>query len=273
MRLRQLATTQSVIFVSPPEVHQSILDFRKKAHGDSIDSYDVICWLLEQTCGSLEQIQPLHFSQGADFCRRTQAALDSQDYLLDDSDRRAYLRVLKEKEKLTLEQLYTPHPELKSRKASEMTPNIAKIMNELNKQRRGFQDAGTAVQGAALQEVEQEREVAFEVESVREVQRPPHYSALSFPGLHADIRRFVTTGRLTAGYFRYEPASAALGRAPPGNKHGINSESFVTKLFVSKEFSKTVRLPAGQSDRTYLVCIIFSGHYILRFRYIDKILG
>ena len=71
-------------------------------------------------------------------------------------------------------------------------------MKELNVRRKGFQDSGNAVHGSALQEVEQEREVAFEVEVVREVEKPVHYSPLSFPGLHQDIIDFVKTGTLAA---------------------------------------------------------------------------
>jgi hypothetical protein len=40
-----------------------------------------ICWLLDNSCDSIEQLQPLYHSQGIDFCRRTQAALDNPDYL------------------------------------------------------------------------------------------------------------------------------------------------------------------------------------------------
>jgi hypothetical protein len=41
MRLRQLGTTQSVVFFAPPEVHQGILDSQHKLHGESVDSRDV----------------------------------------------------------------------------------------------------------------------------------------------------------------------------------------------------------------------------------------
>jgi hypothetical protein len=41
MRLRQLGTTQSVVFFAPPEVHQSILDLQKKVDGSKVDSHDV----------------------------------------------------------------------------------------------------------------------------------------------------------------------------------------------------------------------------------------
>jgi hypothetical protein len=70
------------MFFAPPEVHQSILDLREKRNGDTIDSYDVLCWLLEQTCSGIEQLQPLYHLQGMEFCRRTQAALDNSDFLI-----------------------------------------------------------------------------------------------------------------------------------------------------------------------------------------------
>lgn len=41
MRLRQLGTTQSVVFFAPPEVHQGILDLQGKMNGDAVDSRDV----------------------------------------------------------------------------------------------------------------------------------------------------------------------------------------------------------------------------------------
>lgn len=73
MRLRQLGTSQSVVFMASPEVHQSILDLREKSPGDKIDASDVVSWLLEQTCRSNEQLQHLYLAQGYDFCRRMQA--------------------------------------------------------------------------------------------------------------------------------------------------------------------------------------------------------
>lgn len=255
MRLRQLATSQSVVFFAPPEVHQSILDLRNKRPNDLIDSYDVICWLLEQTCSGIEQIQPLYFSQGTDFCRRQQAALDNPDRLVHSDQRDAYLSVLRQTEQQTLAQLYKPRLKSKSAKASEFfSPQVAAFTKELYSRKEGFQDTGNAVHGSALQEVEQEREVAFEVEAVREVQRPVHYSPLSFPGfLHKDVLTFVKTGRLAAGYEGYEHAFVALRRTALGLKHGISSEASAAKLFVSKEFTRTVSMPAGRPNDNFLV--------------------
>ncbi|CAG8973686.1 hypothetical protein HYALB_00002252 [Hymenoscyphus albidus] len=250
MRLRQLGTTQSVVIFSPPEVHQSILDLRKKRSGEHIDSYDAVCWLLEQTCCGIEQLQPLYFSQGLDFCRRAQCALDNPDFLVDRDQREQFLKGIRQFEQQTLEQLYGV--KVKSKTATTLgtfSPDLAVFVKELNKQRKGFQDTGSAVNGTALQEVEQEREVAIEVqvENVREVQQA-HYQPLGFPGLHRDILVFAKTGRLAADSTAFIPAFMALRQTNLGRKHGIASSANISKLFVSVEFTKTVKFP---TVRTY----------------------
>jgi hypothetical protein len=254
MRLRQLATTQSVAFFAPPEVHQSILDLRKKKHGVMLDSSDVISWLLEQTCGGIEQLQPLYFSQGADFCRRAQAALDNSDFIADSDQRETYLQSLRQIEQQTLEQLYGVGTKGKLTAApAKFCPEIGVFMKELNRQRKGFQDAGDAVHGSALQEVEQEREVAYEVEVVRVLQKQVHYQPLLFPGLHKDIVSFVKTGRLAADSSGYEPAINALRRTMLGRKYMVSSQGTSGKLFISKEFTKTIELPFGRSNDNFQV--------------------
>lgn len=258
MRLRQLATSQSVVFFAPPEVHQCILDLRKNKFSDKIDSHDVICWLLEQTCDGIEQLQPLYFSQGVDFCRRTQAASEYSSFLTETDQRDAYLGVLQQREIQTLKQLYEPKMKPKPVIISQSSsPGIGAYMRELNSLRRGFQDTGGAVHGSALQEVEQEREVAFEVEAVRELQKPVHYLPLAFSGLHKDILGFVKTGRLAAASAGYEQAFVTLRRTALGLKYGISSEATASKLFVSTEFTKTIRLTQDRANDNFLVSLKF----------------
>ena len=264
MRLRQLATSQSIVFVAPPEVDQSIRDVRKKKFGDSVDSYDAICWLLEQTCTGIEQMQPLFYNQGADFANRTQAALNEPDFLENTEQREAYLNVLRQSERQTLEQLYKPRVTSKSiTKPEFLSPEIAGFMNELNTRRKEFQDTGAAVHGSTLQEVEQEREVAFEVEAIREVQKPLHFSPLSFSRIHKDIIDFVKYGRLAVGQGGYEPAFNALRRTALGIKYGINIEATSSRLFVSKEFTRTVSIPSDRPNDTFLVSSVILFHPIL----------
>lgn len=249
MRLRQLGSTQSVMFFAPPEVHQSILDLREKRNGDTIDSYDVLCWLLEQTCSGIEQLQPLYYSQGMEFCRRTQAALDNSDFLINTEQREAYLTSLRQIEQQSLAKLYGVSAKKKPVKALTSTsPQVAPFMKELESLRQAFQDSGQAVHGSALQKVEQEREVAYEVEAVREVQKPVHYTALKFPSIHGDILTFANTGRFAADSAGYEPAFDALGRTLLGKKFKVNNRATSGKLFVSMEFSRTVKFPGQLYD-------------------------
>ncbi|KAF2494893.1 hypothetical protein BU16DRAFT_590135 [Lophium mytilinum] len=244
MRLRQLGTTQSVVFLAPPEVHQSIMDLVQKKHSDPVDSYDVVQWVLEQTVIGIEQLQPLYYAQGADFCRRTQAALDNSDFMEDTCERDAYLAVLRQKERQTLKTLYAPKTSKASPDMTTYCPPLAVFKERLDVQRRSFQDTGNAVHGSALEEVEIEREVevAYEVEDVREVQRPTQSMPLPFGGLHRDLTRFVQTGRLSAGSAAFQNAFLALRRTVAGAKYGVDAESMSSRLYVSMEFSRTVAL-------------------------------
>lgn len=70
------------------------------------------------------------------------------------------------------------------------------------------QHSTSSTRSSAFEEVEQGREVAFEIQEEREVQRPC-LPVFKFPGLHQAIREFVTTGLLN-GNSGYTRASTAL---------------------------------------------------------------
>ncbi|KAF3913599.1 hypothetical protein ABW20_dc0110554 [Dactylellina cionopaga] len=253
MRLRQLGTTQSVVFFAPPEVNQSIVDTQQKKFYDPLDSRDVVTWLLQQTCAGIEQLQPLYFSQGMDFCRRIQAASDNPEFLDDPAHLKEYLDTLRHPEQQTLRQMYEPkYGQRNSTAITNPSLGIEKFMEELKIRKRGFQDTGEAVHGSALQEVEQEREVAFEVESVREVQKPVHYTPYKFPGLHKDLVTFVHTGRALVGPGGYEPAFLAIRRTCSlGEKYHIDYNASSGSLYFSTEFSKTVHSYSGKFNDNF----------------------
>lgn len=252
MRLRQLGTTQSVVFFAPPEVHQSILDVRmgRRRHV-AIDSVDVIHWLMEQTCRGIEQLQPLYHSQGVDFCKRTQAAHDETEYLTSSDHRAAYIKALAQPEQHSLHDLYFPKPRARRVKASEFAnPKIAGYVQELNAIRDNFQDTGAAVNASAVEEVEveQEREVAVEAEAIREIQKPSHRTPEPHNPVHRDIIRFVETGFLSENSYAYEQAFVNLRRTSVGSKYGVEDEATTSRLFTTTDFSKTVALSRGNKD-------------------------
>jgi hypothetical protein len=241
MRLRQLAISQSVTFIAPPEVHQSIQDHCHKLPRDPIDSSDVISWLLEQTCMKLEQFQSLYLAQGMEFCYRQQAASDFPKFVSDDKHRQKYLAILLQIEQQTLKQLYCLTASSKQDSGcNKYTGKIKDFVKHLNASRHGLARSSISVHASALQEVEQEREVAHEVETVREVQRPLRFKAYEFPGLHDDIKSFAEKGFLPAESSAFELAICALERSMLAKKlRNWNSAAF-PKLYVSAQFTKTV---------------------------------
>ena len=204
-----------------------------------------ICWLLDNSCDSIEQLQPLYYSQGIDFCRRTQAALDNPDYLTNANHRAQYVSSIRQNELQTLQEMYEPKVKGTKHGTSQSShPKVAAFVEELNLRRKGFQDTGRAVHGSALQEVEQEREVAFEVESVRQVKKPVQYDTLSFPGLHHDIEVFARTGRLPIDSNAVSHVFQLLSATALGRKHRVSSKGShaQSRLFVSGQFNRTVKL-------------------------------
>lgn len=244
MRLRQLGTTQSVVFLAPPEVHQSILDTCNQEPDDHIDSSHVITWLLDQTCRNLEEMQPLYFAQGINFCRRMQASRTNKRFLTNSQHRKNYLDVLQLPEQQTLEELYQPKV-VNDGEAESPIPTdrsvhwkINRFLQKLAGQNRA--DSIFRISTSMLEEVEQEREVTFEIEEERQVQRPPSFIPLRFPGLDQNILNFVSTGRLQ-GQRGYIMASKFLESTELGRKYKFRGSTFLAHLFVSWEFTRTVK--------------------------------
>ena len=258
MRLRQLGSTQSVTFFAPPEVYQSIMHVCKLwDQGQSVTSAHVVRWLLEQTCRANEQLQGLYAGQGSDFCRRLNAQWTNPRLFTEKSHRKSLLKAIRYPEANSLGQLYggVPVPQHGSRAAKMSFAILNDFMKEIHEQ----QSAARARQGATstslMEEVEQEREVEFCVEEVRQVQQPTKYRALSFPGLHDSIRHFVKTGSLRQKV-PWKQVFDALAETSVGKQHEIRGTA--SRLFVSEQFMRTVEIKtSGESSDGFLV----SKHY------------
>jgi cation transport regulator ChaC len=177
MRLRRLGTTQSVVFYIPPEVQQSVLDVRKKLGKriGTLNNVDMVTWLLEQTCAGVEQLAPLYVSQGTDYCRREIAARDNDDATHDSAQRAAYLSVLEQPEQYSLAQMYAPKKTAKSTAIDAgKHKDVDGYVKMLQQIKAGLHNTADTVQALAHSEVEQEREVAIEVEVIQERQKPLH---------------------------------------------------------------------------------------------------
>jgi hypothetical protein len=65
--MRELGNGHSVVFFMPPEVR-----YRLKAKRPTYTSFDVLQWVLEQTCDQLEKLEPLWAAQGLNHFRAMQ---------------------------------------------------------------------------------------------------------------------------------------------------------------------------------------------------------
>ena len=113
-------------------------------------------------------------------------------------------------------------------------------MEKLNVLKNEIRNTGDTVQALAHQEVEQEREVQIEVETVRELKKPHHAQPLAQNQLHRDVRSFADTGRLVAGSHVYLQAFVALRHTAVGRRRGISDSATRSGLYISYDFSITV---------------------------------
>ena len=261
MRLRQLGSTQSVTFVVPPEVNQRILDVCSKGVEITLDSSHVVTWLLDQTCASNRELQSLYLSQGTDFCHRMQASSDYKRFLTDSNHRESYMKTLQQPEQQTLEQLYKPQlfhdidsPPSPVTSPLQLNQKLRQFMEELKQMQKQSHLTRASITSSAMEEVEQEREVACEIEEEREVQLPSQMKAHGFPGLHKSILDFVKTGVLT-GKGGYVKAFDFLESTQLGLKYGVKASSFLPLLHVSTEFTRAVKMQEGVNHDNYTVII------------------
>ncbi|PTB55328.1 hypothetical protein M431DRAFT_83309 [Trichoderma harzianum CBS 226.95] len=242
MRLRQLRTTQSVMFFAPPEVDMSIRDvcYNRLPINTHIESPHVIFWLLEQTCRANEDLQPLFQAQGNDFCRRTNALLKYPDYLTSKDSKRNLLKILQQPEHQTLMQMYGDTSRSSTSQGLEnMLPSrLQGFTNRLSQY-----DISGVYRADIFGEVEQEqeRELEVQLETQRETERPVHYQALNYLGLSATILDFYKAGKLNTTDKEIRHAFDYIGATEVGEKHDIKNTD--SRLFVSKEFGRTIKLP------------------------------
>jgi hypothetical protein len=255
MRLRQLGTTQSVMFLTPPEVDRSIRDTCGLSGSATYDSRHVVRWLLEQTCRVHEDLRDLYLTQGVDFVRRTDAAWRYTKPLANKADADQLLAVLFQPEMQTLESSYGGGDGAPVAGASQVqlrlaAPRLQELAEQLKSAFDGAAQRFLSRSGDALAEVEQEREVELQVEEIRVAEKPPRPLPLRFPGLHPAIKTFARTGVLEDGVF--EHAFTYIGRTKIGSQFGVRETG--SAMLVSPEFERTVKcLPRQASNDDFLV--------------------
>lgn len=248
MRLRQLATTQGVVFMAPPEVHRNLVDVCGLPENTKVNSSHVVKWLLEQTCRTNESLQNLHLAQGVEFCRRKDAQLiySRLHDTMESFGRKRYLDIIMQEERQDLEQLYGPVTDRATKGSPDEVCNsdLKQYMTILAQKRKeaAHSPKGQRIYSSALEEVEQEREVAYEVQEIRQPEKPIFYEPLKFPRLHPAVEGFARTGILQ-GSKGYMHAFESLRLTDIAKKFNIQGTG--SRLYCSHEFSRSVNLVVG----------------------------
>ncbi|KAK8093106.1 uncharacterized protein PG998_014507 [Apiospora kogelbergensis] len=115
--------------------------------------------------------------------------------------------------------------------------------------RRAATSATSHAAADLFAEVEQEREVEFQVEEIRQVRKPVKYTALEFSTVDDDILKFVKTGHGDR-LLKFMHVFESLAETGIGMQYGI--QRTLSHLYVSDEFRRTIHLAPGQLNDNFL---------------------
>ncbi|KAH8822111.1 hypothetical protein DL96DRAFT_1748059 [Flagelloscypha sp. PMI_526] len=185
MRLRQLATSQKIIFFCPSEVWSKVGHCAGKKLSSQLSLLDVVTWTIMETCRDLQANMPLWRQQGFSYLRRKTAWDGYKDGSLKTAEA---ADVFRESEAQSLEKLYGVAHAPKHFTPPFHYPDHVTILEKCH----AF-GLSTNLESTSMME-EQERELARETRTEREVQRPQAATPLAHT-FDPAIYTFLTTGK------------------------------------------------------------------------------
>lgn len=195
MRLRQLGHGQSVKFFAPEDVHRRIEGTKKseiRVSSEPLGSFDVLKWVITETCADLLHKTPHWLKQGTDYMNR-RCAWDSFNSNSHQSVKTSELqRYWLQKEARTLPEMYVSAALQRADGADPTHPEAD--MSAISERVRGLGLTITSLPESRVEE-EQEREVEIEVEREVQIERPPKTEPAAH-SLHDDILRMVREGAI-----------------------------------------------------------------------------
>ena len=236
--MRNLGKGQSVVFCVPKEIRSNIQALRGENDKSPINVSDVLLWAVSETWSDTRRNIPLWAVQGTRFERQRelwQACREGESLHMTSMQAEKFL----EPECQTLEQRYRPDHQERSAfyTASDHNHNLNLIWE------RCQMFEGLDAASSILQE-EQERELAPEIESERQVQRPPVATPESHQ-IHPHVSLFVATGVLTRPSEAYQPAYHTLRNTSAASF--LDVSQFPSSLLATNDFCTTVTIPLGSS--------------------------
>jgi len=242
MRMRQLGSGQSLVFVVSAEIRRKITAARRMPPTGEIRVVDVLCWSVRETWQELRRLMPLWAAQGRRHLHherlweRVRLGLSSGSGLGAGPDvEDGFL----EREALTLGERYGLSDE---GRAAWETGGPGET--QIRKRCEDFAVGSSAGDGFGG---EQERELSTEAEEDRLVARSEPQRPYE-PSLHKDVEAFIATGMVTSGSKAFLPAFESLASSSMGSS--LSCLRLPSNLLVTADFARTVHLPtpAGVSD-------------------------
>jgi len=237
MRMRKLGHTQSVVFVAPPEVDNSIRILLKLPSDYEISSREVVKWTIYQSCLALKSQRSLWILRGLAHSKRRMAC---QKHIHHDGqvhNSAAYLETIREQESRPVSEMYQvlrsgqktlPY---KFNALEKEDPIVKQLLEEWQQtDAEAFQDCG--------KHEEQEREVLHEVEQEREVQRPRALNP--YPGsINQTLLQIIHTGTASLPLVGLRNAFTILETTSIGRRFVL--ENWPKNLIMTEDFARTVK--------------------------------
>lgn len=236
MRMRKLAVSQSVVFIAPPEVDQSIRAVTKTPLED-LSSIHVVRWAIKQSCVTLKHQNSLRTTKGILHSRRRLAAarhiLDSGHVV----NSKTYLNKIRERESRPISEMYRSNGSNQKElpfEPSHMERDDEIMANLLVEWDRtdiaDFKSSGISE--------EQEREVLHEVEEEREIQRPNEVIP-AIPKECKALLNLITDGILPTGSADgIYPAFEVLNKTSLAQQY--SQASWPMQILVTADFIDTI---------------------------------
>ncbi|KAJ0423879.1 hypothetical protein BJY00DRAFT_309697 [Aspergillus carlsbadensis] len=224
-RMRELGNGQSVVFLIPPEVKHSM-----NAGKTTFTSFDVLRWVLEQTCDQLERLQPLWATQGLNHLRvmKIWNALN-----LEEGNLPAAVGRIQEPESKTLLQLYAPWEE-----GRHAIADIQELASSDMMAHELYEVSGHSESGGTQLHEEQEREIEQEVQKEQQVCPPTAVEPLP-NRVHSHIKYFIKNAHFPGPISEsVEPAYRCF-ETTSAEKFDI-PDSILDGIFVSADFCETI---------------------------------
>ena len=235
MRIRKLATTQSVVFCVSEDIQIKILRSAARCDGKKSCVSDIMRWTMSETCSEIQKIIPLWAAQGIRSGRQT-AIWNHSSTEVESQLSRTKAEMFLENDCHSLADRY--HPNRLCGEVSTLPVVSDEHAATIQARCLKFEDFNSSF--TILYE-EQERELSSEVEEECQIEKPP---AVEPPAhaIHPDLLSFVCTGDLVQDTTAYHSAFEVLHRMSAPDHFDLCQ--FRSGLLVSDDYAKTI-LPTG----------------------------